>query len=187
MNLEHISKSYHGQCVLQDVSFSLPCGVTCLMAPSGMGKTTLLRILLGLESPDLGRLVGFEGVRCSAMFQEPRLLSHLDALGNLRFALGKSFQIITATNMLKTLGLGNDLDKKISAYSGGMAGRLSLARALLAPFDLLILDEPFAGLDSENHRIALALVAQVATKHPVLLVSHDSNDAIALNAHLVNF
>ena len=90
MELRNISKSYHGRPVLQNVSFTIEPGVTALWAPSGAGKTPLLRILLGLERPDSGELLG-TGVRWSAVFQEDRLLDGLDAMGNLRFALGSGW------------------------------------------------------------------------------------------------
>ena len=99
MELRNISKSYHGRPVLQNVSFTIEPGVTALWAPSGAGKTTLLRILLGLERPDSGELLG-TGVRWSAVFQEDRLLDGLDAMGNLRFALGSGWDEAAARRLL---------------------------------------------------------------------------------------
>lgn len=93
--------------VLRNVSFSIEDrGITALCAPSGAGKTTLLRILLGLEVPDSGELLGTD-VRWSAVFQEDRLLEGLDAMGNLRFVLGASFDEATAATQLAALGLAD--------------------------------------------------------------------------------
>ena len=87
-------------------------GVTALWGPSGVGKTTLLRILLGLEKPDSGELMG-TAVRWSAVFQEDRLLEGLDALGNLRFALGTDYEEAKAAAMLTALGLTWETGKPV--------------------------------------------------------------------------
>ena len=90
--VENLCKSYGGVPVLRNVSLAAGPGVTCIMAPSGMGKTTLLRVLLGLESPDSGRVKVPKNCRWTAVFQEDRLLEQLDAMGNLRFVLGGDFR-----------------------------------------------------------------------------------------------
>ena len=87
MEVKNLCKAYGGRPVLENVSFEASMGVTALWGPSGVGKTTLLRILLGLEKPDSGELMG-TAVRWSAVFQEDRLLPGLDAMENLRFVLG---------------------------------------------------------------------------------------------------
>ena len=88
----HVHKSYGGIAVLRDVTFSAGPGVTCVEGPSGSGKTTLLRLLLGLEKPDGGSISGADCLHWAVVFQEDRLLEHLDAAGNLRFALGADFR-----------------------------------------------------------------------------------------------
>ena len=184
MQIEHISKSYGSQSVLQDVSFRLETGVTCLMAPSGSGKTTLLRILLGLEAPDSGVILDAPG-RWGVLFQEDRLLEHLNAMENLRFAIGPALDTGAAESLLTRLGLGDEPKKATRDYSGGMKRRLALARALLAPSDALALDEPFTGLDEENREICLQIIAEAARKKPVLLVTHEPADAEVLHADLL--
>ena len=79
LRVEHLCKAYEGVRVLQNVTFTVGNGVTCIMAPSGTGKTTLLRILLGLEKADSGSVTR---CRWSAVFQEDRLLPHLNAMEN---------------------------------------------------------------------------------------------------------
>ena len=147
-----------------------------LWAPSGWGKTTLLRILMGLERPTAGSV---EGVgRVAAVFQEDRLLEQLDAAGNLRFALGAAYDEAAARALLAELGLGDAGGKRVRDWSGGMKRRLALARALLAPSDALALDEPFTGLDADNRAAAQRCVARAAREKIVLLVSHE-DDALA--------
>ena len=179
LHIKNLCKSFDGSPVLENVSFTAGPGVTCVMAPSGAGKTTLLRILLGLERPDSGSVP--EGVRWSAVFQEDRLLEHLDAMGNLRFVLGAALDEPAANALLTELGLGDTAGKPVREFSGGMKRRLALARALLAPSNALALDEPFTGLDEESRARCLALIRRAAEK-PVLLVTPDPDDAKSLGA-----
>ena len=181
---EHLWKSYGAQTVLRDVSLTAGADrITCVMAPSGTGKTTLLRILLGLEAPDRGTVRLPERCRWAAVFQEERLLDHLDAWGNLRFAgCGDGPR---AAGLLAELGLAEEADKPVREFSGGMRRRLTLARALLAPSDALALDEPFTGLDEENRAVCRALLLREAAGKPVLLVTHDENDVSGLGARLL--
>ena len=184
LHIENICKSYDGKPVLQGVSFTAGPGITCVMAPSGAGKTTLLRILLGLERPDSGTVCP-TGVHWAAVFQEDRLLEHLDAMGNLRFALGSALDETAASVLLTELGLGDTAGKPVREFSGGMKRRLALARALLAPFDALALDEPFTGLDEENRARCQSCVRRMAENKPVLLVTHDPADARTLEASVI--
>ena len=182
LRVEHVSKSYGGKAILQDISFTAKPGITCVMAPSGTGKTTLLRILMGLERPDTGRV---SECRWSAVFQEDRLLEHLNAMENLRFVLGSAFEERAAKTLLEQLNLGDVGRKKVRDFSGGMKRRLALARALLAPADALALDEPFTGLDVENRARCLSCIQAAATEKIVLLVTHDPEDARTLGGAVI--
>ena len=182
VRVEKLRKNYNGIPVLREVTFRAGKGVTCIMAPSGTGKTTLLRILLGLEQPDSGNVT-----RCSwsAVFQEDRLLENLNAMENLRFILGSALDEPRALALLERLGLGTVGTKKVREYSGGMKRRLALARALLAESDALALDEPFTGLDEENREKCLDCIREAAQEKPVLLVTHDIADAQGLAANII--
>lgn len=182
LRVEHLCKSYGGEAVLENVSFTAGPGVTCVMAPSGTGKTTLLRILLGLERPDSGSVTR---CRWAAVFQEDRLLEQTDAMGNLRFTLGGALDEKKARALLERLGLGDVGDKKVREYSGGMKRRLALARALLAPCDALALDEPFTGLDEAHRLRCLEAIREAAQNKCVLLVTHDMADAALLKAPVI--
>lgn len=172
LQVEHLCKRYGENAVLDDISFTARVGVTRLLGPSGIGKTTLLRVLLGLETPDSGTVNG-DKFRWTAVFQENRLLEGLDAEGNLRFVLGANYNAAAAQALLEELGLGDVGKKKVRDYSGGMQRRLALARALLAPSDALALDEPFTGLDSENREAALRAILRAAETKIVLLSTHE--------------
>lgn len=186
ISVKHLKKAYGGQIVLNDVSFTVTGEkITCIMAPSGVGKTTLLRILLGLEQPDSGTVSVPMNCRWSAVFQEDRLLEHLDAMENLRFVLGNDLKPSEAKELLEELGLTEWEDKLVRDYSGGMKRRLALARALLAPSDALALDEPFSGLDEDNRAKAITCIRKRTEGKPVLLVTHNEEDVTGLNAGLI--
>lgn len=185
IEIRNLSKAFDAVLVLRDVNLTLGPGVTCLMAPSGAGKTTLVRILLGLERPDGGAVTGLETARLSAVFQEDCLLERLDAAENLRFVLGAAFDGVRTAELLGELGLDGVGGKPAGEYSGGMKRRLALARALSVPFDFLALDEPFTGLDSENRKKAIACIRRRAAGKTALLVTHDMEDAAGLDAKIV--
>lgn len=177
MEWKGICKSYGEKQVLQNMDFSLEKGkITVLMGASGRGKTTLLRILMGLEQADAGERMGTEDVRISAVFQEDRLLDRLTAEGNLRFVAERAEQIEDIPQLLQELGLGGETEAA-AAFSGGMKRRLAIARALLADYDLLVLDEPFRGLDEETKRQTMETVCRRSLGKTVLLVTHDEEEA----------
>lgn len=178
--LHRIEKSFGDKHVLRGVSFDLPSGkVTALMGASGSGKTTLFRILLGLETPDAGEVVGMTGLACSAVFQEDRLLPHLTAAGNVRFVGGTD-----AEALLSELSLAGETGA-VSSFSGGMQRRVSIARALSVPFDFLLLDEPFRGLDDAMKQQAAETVLRHCRGKTVLLITHDRADAERMGAETV--
>ena len=182
--ISHVYKDFGRGPVLRDVSLTVRQGETvCLMGPSGLGKTTLLRCVAGLERPESGSITGVPE-RLGYVFQEDRLLEHLDAMGNLRFALGPALEAERARTLLEELGLGEAGTKQVRDYSGGMKRRLALARALLAPSDALALDEPFTGLDGESRLRCLAAVERLAAGRVLLLASHSADDALALGARV---
>lgn len=181
IQLTNVCKSYNGKPVLHQLSCSFPDGsVTAVMAPSGTGKTTLLRLLLELEQPDSGTITGIPA-RKSALFQENRLCSNLSVLANVRMA-GKNSSTI---DLLTRLGLQDSLHKPASQLSGGMARRAALARALLHDSDLLVLDEPFTGLDEENRRLAAEAIRQYRNGRTTVFVTHRQEDVELLGAEQV--
>lgn len=187
ISVKNLRKVFGDQVVLNDVSFTVTeRQITCIMAPSGVGKTTLLRILLGLERPDSGTVSVPPDCRWAAVFQEDRLLEHLDAMENLKFVLGNELGEAEGGRLLQELGLTEFEGKPVRDFSGGMKRRLALARALLAPSDALALDEPFAGLDEENRERAIACIRKRTVGKPVLLVTHNEEDVIGLNAGLIH-
>lgn len=176
--IKNIDKSFGEKQVLRNFSAEFPSGSrTCIMGPSGIGKTTLLKIMLGLEKADEGTVEGMPE-RAAVVFQENRLCEDISVRSNLRMVTEKDPEKI-----LKELGLGEELDTKVSELSGGMKRRVAIARALLYDSELLIMDEPFKGLDEANR----AHVADVILKsgRTILFVSHDPDEVELLGASVI--
>lgn len=183
--LENICKAYGEKTVLQDFSHVFPAGKrTCIMGPSGCGKTTLLRIILGLETPDRGTLTG-KPERVTAVFQENRLFEDFSALSNLA-AVCPHGDKHTMADHLTELGLGDSLHKPVRTLSGGMKRRVSIARAVLAPGDLVILDEPFTGLDKDTKDVVLNYLKHHTQDRTLLVVTHDPAERDALAEDLLD-
>lgn len=178
IHLKHITKQYGDKVILQNVSLSLPeTGVLCLMGPSGCGKTTLLRILLGLDSAS-GEILGLSSGSAAVLFQEDRLLPWFTVCENLTRVTNCSFA--TAQQLLEAVGLTAETNHYPAHLSGGMQRRVALARALAYPSQLLVLDEPFQGMDAALRQQLYPFIHTAAQTKPVLLVTHDHTDAEAL-------
>lgn len=184
--LEHVDFAYDpAHPVLRDFSLSLPeAGVVGLVGPSGCGKTTLLRLLAGLESPLSGSIIGLDGRRTAMVFQEDRLLPWETALENATTVPGAGNQA-RAEGWLDALGLADSLHRHPEVLSGGMKRRVAIARALAAPHDLLLLDEPFAGLEEAIWRAAAGRIAADDPGRLIVLVTHQPGQALAMGATVI--
>ena len=196
----HIVKSYDGKPVLQDLNLMVEAGGRyLLMAPSGTGKTTLLKILAGLERADRGEIQGMTG-RIGMVFQEDRLCEEYDAVCNIMLGMGMAYR-----KELKKSGMSGSrlkeyvraqaaeilpedcLTKQVSNLSGGMRRRVALLRAVLSGADMLIMDEPFTGLDEENRgRCAKYLVKQLHGR-TLLVATHREEDVALLQGKQIYF
>ena len=178
--IKNLCKAYEGRPVLKDLSATLPAGrVTGLMAPSGAGKTTLLRLLMGLEQPDAGNITGLEGLRLSVVFQGDRLCDDLSAVNNIRL-VNPARSVQEVTHALDLVGLSGAYWQPARELSGGMRRRVAILRALLAEYDLLLLDEPFKGLDAATKATVMADTWQRIRGRTVLFVTHDASELDAL-------
>lgn len=175
--LDHVFKGYEGKQVLKDFSARIPEGkVTCVMGPSGNGKTTLIRLLLGLEKPDSGRITGVPET-VSTVFQEDRLCPDFSVLSNV--TLPSPGREKEARELLSRLGLEKELSTPARLLSGGMKRRVAIARALLYPGDMLILDEGFKGLDEENRQAVRTVILEKYRGKTILSVTHDEKETEA--------
>ena len=179
--ITNLSKSYGETVVFRNFSARLPLGeTTVITGVSGGGKTTLLRLILGLETPDGGEIAGVPARR-AAVFQEDRLCPQLTALENVLLAAGRKKER-EARDILARLGLGESLAVPAAELSGGMRRRVAILRALLAEWAVLLLDEPVKGLDEETKACVLAFVRRAVEGRTAVLVTHDAAEARALGA-----
>lgn len=185
MRAEHLYKRFGEKKVLEDVSLTVPEGaVVCLMAPSGRGKTTLLRCIAGLETPERGAVTEVPE-RIGYVFQEDRLCPRLDAAENVRLVTGRAMKAEDIAAHLTELGLADCMGQPSEELSGGQRRRAAIARAVCSRPGLLLLDEPFKGLDDESRRQAAAYILRHRNGAAVLCVTHDREDAAALGAEIV--
>ena len=183
--IEHLSKAYDGKPVLRDVCLRFPAGrVSCLMAPSGAGKTTLLRILMGLEVPDSGTVRGLENAKIAPVFQEDRLLEALDAAANLRL-VNPALRSREAQDALAAFGLADIAGQPVALLSGGMRRRVALLRALLSDGDVLLMDEPFNGLDDATRALVIRETLRRIAGRTAILVTHDPEEAALAGAAIL--
>ena len=184
LKLTNISHSFGEKQVLRDFSLTLRPGQRiALMGPSGVGKTTVLRLAMGLLEPEKGTVENSFS-KTAPVFQEPRLLPWRTAAENVNLMLGDGRQTLdTAKAWLGRLGLEEAVDRYPAELSGGMQQRVALGRALAVQGDLMILDEPFKGLDEALRRQVMAQVNQTAAA--IVLVTHDEEEAHALNCEIV--
>lgn len=185
IELRDVCKSYGEKKVLDHFSHKFPEGeLTCIMGLSGCGKTTLLSLLLGLESPDSGQIFGMEGRKKSAVFQENRLCENTGAVSNIRL-VNPSLTKEETEAMLCALGLSDSLRQPVRTLSGGMKRRVAILRALAAEYDVLFLDEPFKGLDTGTKSLVMGYFLGKTKGKTVILVTHDPSEAETLGGRLL--
>lgn len=184
--ISDLCKSYDGLSVLSHLNLRLFSGGSyCLMAPSGTGKTTLFRILMGLEQPDCGSAAGLSGKKISAVFQEDRLLETNNAIQNLKLVTGRLADNAQLSAFASRLLPPESLSRPVFEFSGGMKRRLALLRALSVPFDLLLLDEPFTGMDAGIKKTAAELILEYKKNAILLFSAHDPKDALLLKSQII--
>ena len=183
MRLSNISKTYGDIVVFANFSAELPNGtVTQITGKSGCGKTTLLRIIAGLEDFS-GEITERPSGKISAVFQEDRLFEELSAFENCYLVLKGKPPFDIAEALVSTGLSGEDITRPVKELSGGMKRRTAIVRALCADFGILLLDEPFKGIDSDNKLKTAELIKANTRGKTVLLVTHDT--AMPLESHSV--
>lgn len=177
IELENVTVRYGDRMVLDSLSMAISgTGCVAIQGASGIGKTTLLRVLAGLVLPQSGKVSGLGNRRVGVVFQEDRLLPWCTALENAAIAGDPQ----DAETYLSRLGLAGAENMFPSELSGGMRRRVAIARAMTFSNDVLLLDEPFNGLDpSCREHTADVLLAHAKL---LIVVTHDEHDAALLNA-----
>ena len=169
IKLENICKSYDEKTVLDNIMAEFPDdSITCIMGESGAGKTTLVRIIAGLENADRGTVSGAGVV--SFDFQEDRLIN--DISGHDK----KTMRKIINENLAEVLK-DYPSDKSTGTYSGGMKRRVCLVRAMMKKSDTVILDEPFSGMDEETKILAAEYIKKHRDGRICIVVTHEKSDS----------
>ena len=171
--LKDITKSFDDLDVLKNFNGTIEDNeFNFIMGESGIGKTTLINILMGLEKPDFGEIVGMDDMNLSVVFQENRLLEDFDAITNLKLVANKDTKDKEIVGLLKDLGLGDSTNKKVSQFSGGMKRRLAIGRALIHKADIYVMDEPFKGLDKNLYLKTIKYVKERLEGKTVIIITH---------------
>ena len=185
IKLENVSFSYNSRPVIKNFSLNLESGNNILITGlSGCGKTTIARLILGLETPDSGKITAPENI--SAVFQEDRLIDKLNVYKNITLPLEKTREDF-ANNLINEFGLADIKYKPISSLSGGMKRRISIIRAIAYGGDGIILDEPFNGIDKSNVMLISKVINREYTEKgkSVVLISHDVSHASLFGAEIL--
>ncbi len=198
LEVKNLMRSFAGRQVVNDVSLSvMPGQVTCLLGPSGCGKSTTLRIIAGVDVQDRGEIYADGKLVCDAdfrlppeergiglMFQDFALFPHLDVAGNVGFGLKGSKGNLRARieELLRKVGMHRHIDRYPHELSGGEQQRVALARALAPQPRIMLMDEPFSGLDDrlrdDIRDETLSLLKDEGTA--VLLVTHEPGEAMRM-------
>jgi len=184
IEVKDVSKRFGDKVVIDRFSLRIPKQeITCLMGPSGEGKTTLLNILMGFEKADSGSVENIPRNK-AAVFQENRLCESFSAFTNIKIA-NDSLSDETIKAHLEQVGLGDAAGQKVCTLSGGQKRRVALVRAVLAEKDILFLDEPFKGLDEDTKATVTEYLLQNTADITVVMVTHDIDEASSLGAKVL--
>lgn len=181
IQINNLTKKYGDKVVFENYTNTFDFnGILLIKGVSGLGKTTLMRIIAGLEKADKGEITT-NAKSIAFMFQEDRLIPFISVLKNLTAICSEE----KALHYLKLMGLENEKDNSPLSLSGGMRRRVALARALCFESELVILDEPFKGLDEELKSVICEIIKEESKNRDFIIISHDSQDAELLNAKII--
>lgn len=184
--IRDISKSFGDVSVLRGVTYRFDQGgIYCLMGPSGSGKTTLLRVLLGLETKDSGVIEGHHVGEISAMFQEDRLCETLTPVENIALVMSRKTKRSDIERMLTRILPADCMNRPAMQLSGGMRRRVSLARAVAFPSKMIILDEPFTGLDQATKKVVIEFLLEERKDRTLLISTHSEEDVVLVGGKKV--
>lgn len=185
MELKNICKSFNGKTVLHDISLSVNAGERVMLrGVSGRGKTTLLRIMMGVEKPDSGEVVS-RPEKQAAVFQEDRLPEAFSVYACVKACAPKDLSREDIIMHLSEVGLGGEESKSANMLSGGMRRRTAIVRAVINDADVLYLDEPFTGLDDATKKSVVEYINRHTEGKTIVLVSHDAADAELMGARII--
>ena len=183
LKVKGLVKAYDGTKIIDGFDIEFPeRGVVCLLGRSGCGKTTLINCLAGLEKPDSGKIEGIEDKKLSFVFQEDRLLPWINARNNV-LAVNDNEEL--CDDILQKMGLAEHSKKLPGELSGGMRQRVAIARAAAYGGDIIMLDEPFKGIDVKTKASVIELVKEFIKDRLCVFITHDLEEAKMLADRIV--
>lgn len=186
MRIVNLTKSYENRMVLDRVNLELEeGGIYGLMGASGRGKTTLLHILMGLVQAEEGTVEGIQEKRFSAVFQENRLCEFLTAGENVAVVQRRPRPVEEINQILEEILPRETLSQPVREFSGGMKRRAAIARALLAESEILVMDEPFTGLDENTKGQVLEFLLKYRKGRTLIFATHQEEELELLGAEKI--
>lgn len=185
MKITNLSKKFASKVIFDNDTFEFPDGkITYLIGESGIGKTTLLRIIAGLDKEFSGEITSISN-KISYVFQEPRLFPNLNVEENISLVAEDSRYSVK--EVLSLIELENEQNSLPSSLSGGMKMRIALARAIYNDGDIFLMDEPFSALDDELKARLLPKVFDYLKGKTIIIVSHNLDEANKFADKIINF
>jgi len=180
LEIKNVTKFFGDQVLLENANLELKENkVTVLVGKSGEGKTTLFRMIMGLENEYQGKINIDDNSHVGMVFQKYELYPHLSVINNLVLPqrvvkkTSKKVAYDKSVKILEELGIIYLLDKTITSLSGGEAQRLAIARTLVMDNNIILLDEPTSALDQENTRILINLISNLVKSKTIFIITHD--------------
>lgn len=183
IEIKNISFSFGKDKIISDLSLNIEEGKTyCIMGRSGVGKTTLLKLISGILACDSGEIHGTENLKKSFIFQENRLLPRLNIYDNMKYVTDDEEKI---TKALKNTSLLSEKNKLPDELSGGMARRAAIARATAFDGDIFFIDEPLYGLDVKTSQGILELIKETVKNKTAFIITHSPEEAFYLSDKII--
>lgn len=187
IKISNLNKAYGPTKIFENFNAEFKNGqIYAIMGESGIGKTTLLRLIVGLEKADSGLIETDNKTRFSYVFQENRLCDHLTAAENVVFTNPGLKKQYVECELLKIGFSRDDLDKPVSSFSGGMKRRVALLRALMHNCDVVLMDEPLTGLDEATQKTIIDYILEKKGDRTLIVVTHSAFFAHAINATIIS-
>ncbi|MDF2821967.1 MAG: cmpD2 [Clostridiales bacterium] len=185
ITFKSVSKSFDGEIVISNKTIEFPeKGIVCIFGPSGVGKTTIFNLIAGLIEPDDGEIEVTEDI--SMVFQEDRLVPWLTAGENISLVIeDKELGQRNAIKYMKAMQLVGAESKRPSELSGGMKRRVAIARAMAYDKRIMLMDEPFKGLEVELKNFIMDQVIKLAEDKLIVIVTHEKAEIDYLMAEVV--
>lgn len=185
MKIISLNKSFASKLIFKNNNFDFEDGkITYILGESGIGKTTLLRIIAGLDKDFTGTIVG-ASKKISYVFQEPRLFPNLTVKENI--TISNESSVSNVLDVLKLVEMEDEINALPSSLSGGMKMRVALARALYSDGDIFLMDEPFSALDEDLKLRILPKVFEKLLGKTVIIISHNILEAQKYADNIINF